>query len=274
MNIYDCHIHSEFSIDGCSSIDEICETAINKGAKAITITDHTLPMPKGVTNYDHIEACVDAVKKSKDKYKDKLLLLVGAERDDEYPAKYRERFYDFDLDCILGSAHSQPTFKNHFKECGYKDIKDCSKIASKEFIGQVVKKYYFRLADMAYYADVDVITHLTFLFRYINGYFHRGLSVELFYEDIDNVLKGVIETEKALEINTSGKALLWNQFMPDAQILKRYYNMVGRAITIGSDAHKADSVAFSFDEAIKMLKEIGFTHGNYFEKRKRKEYEL
>ena len=54
MNIYDCHIHSEFSIDGCSSIDEICETAINKGAKVITITDHTLPMPKGVANYDHI----------------------------------------------------------------------------------------------------------------------------------------------------------------------------------------------------------------------------
>lgn len=274
MQIFDCHIHSEFSIDGVSSVDEICKTAIEKGATAITITDHALPMPKGVTNYTHIENCVTATRAAAEKYKDQLLVLVGAERDDEYPAEFRERFYDFDLDCVLGSAHSKPTFSNYFAEYGYKDIKDCSKAASKEFLTEVVKKYYHRLANLAYYADVDVITHLTFLFRYINGYNHRGLEIEPFYPEIDNVLKGVIETGKALEINTSGKALEWNQFMPNREILKHYYDMGGRNLTLGSDAHKKENIAIAFDSAISMLKEIGFTHGSYFVKRKRNEYEF
>lgn len=274
MKIYDCHIHSDNSIDGKNSVDEICKLSIEKGLAAVTITDHALPMPEGITNYTHIEKCVEDVRIAREKYKGKLLVLVGAERDDEFPPEYRERFYDFDLDCILGSAHSKPTFSNHFAEYGYVDIKDCSVKASKELISQVVKKYYFRLANLAYFADVDVITHLTFLFRYINGYNKRGLEIEPFYPEIDNVLKGVIETKKALEINTSGKAISWNQFMPNAEILKRYYDMGGRIITLGSDAHKKENIATAFDEAAKMLKEIGFTHGSYFVKRKRYEYEL
>lgn len=274
MKIYDCHIHSDNSIDGVSSVDEICKTAIEKGLAAVTITDHALPMPEGITNYTHIEKCVEDVRIASEKYKDKLLVLVGAERDDEYLGEFRERFYEFDLDCVLGSAHSKPTFSNYFADCGYVDIKDCSKSAPIEFIEQVVRKYYFRLANLAFYADVDVITHLTFLFRYINGYNKRGLEIEPFYPEIDNVLKGVIETGKALEINTSGKAISWNQFMPNAEILKRYYDMGGRIITLGSDAHKKENIAVAFSEATQMLKEIGFTHGSYYVKRRRCEYEL
>ena len=274
MNIYDCHIHSENSIDGKSSVDDICKTALEKGAKLITITDHATPMPQGVSNYEHIEKCVKEVRQASEKYKGKLMVLVGAEREDQYPADFRERFYDFDLDCVLGSAHSKPTFNEYFPEYGFRDIKECSQRAPLDFVSQVVRKYYLRLADITYYADVDVITHLTFLFRYINGDNKRGLDIEPFYPEIDNILKGVIEKERALEINTSGKAKEWNQFMPNAQILKRYYDMGGRTITLGSDAHIKENIAVGFGEATQMLKEIGFTHGSYFVKRKRYEYPL
>lgn len=274
MNIYDCHIHSDNSIDGKNSVDEICKTAIEKGAKLITITDHATPMPAGVTDYEHIEKCIKDVCAASEKYKDKLTVLVGAEREDLYPAEFREKFYEFDLDCILGSAHSKPTFNEYFPEYGFRDIKQCSKSAPLDLVAQVVRKYYHRLAEIAYYADVDVITHLTFLFRYINGDNKRGLSIKPFYPEIDNIIRGVIETEKALEINTSGKAQDWNQFMPNADILKRYYDMGGRIITLGSDAHKKENIAVGFSEATQMLKEIGFTHGSYFVKRKRYEYEF
>lgn len=274
MNIYDCHIHSEFSIDGKDSIDKICETAIEKGLTAITITDHALPMPEGVTDYEHIFKCFDEVKKAREKYKDRLLVLAGVERDDEYPPEYCEPFYNLDLDCILGSTHSEPTFKEYFSDCGYKSLKYCAHIADFDFLRQVIEKYYFRVANMAYYADVDVITHITFPFRYINGYANRGMDIEGFSPNIDDVLDGIIKTGKSLELNTSGKAIAWNEFMPDKEILKRYYKLGGRNITLGSDAHKASNIAIAFDEAFVMLKELGFTHGSYFVKRKRCEYEL
>ena len=274
MKIYDCHVHSDNSVDGRSSVDEICKTAIEKGITAITITDHATPKPAGVTDYAHIKNSIKEARIAAEKYKGKLMVLAGAEREDEYPADFREDFYDFDLDCVLGSAHSKPTLREYFPDSGFRDILACSKSSPLEFVSEVVRKYYQRLADITYYADVDVITHLTFMFRYINGHNKRSLSVEPFYPEIDNILKGVIEREKSLELNTSGKALEWNQFMPDAEILKRYYNMGGRFITIGSDAHKKENIAVGFSEAAKMLKEIGFTHGSYYVKRKRYEYEL
>ena len=274
MQIYDCHIHSEFSIDGVSTIDEIVKSSIKKGVTAITITDHSLPKPEKYAPYEHIKLSVSGAKAASEKYRDKILVLSGVERDDEYSPEYREPFYDFDADCILGSVHSEPTFKKHFADCGYKSLKYCVEVASIDFLKEVVKRYYERLADMAHYADVDVITHLTFPFRYINCQAKRGLDITPFYSQIDEVLDGVVKTQKSLEVNTSGKATEWNEFMPNADILKRYFDMGGRNITLGSDAHKAENIAVGFDEANEMLKEIGFKNGSYYVKRNRHEYIL
>ena len=104
MKLYDCHIHSEYSIDGKDTIEDIINTAIKKGVSAITITDHALPFHPDYKNYEHIKKSTDETKRLAEKYKDKILVLSGVERDDEYPPDYLEPFYDFNLDCILGSA--------------------------------------------------------------------------------------------------------------------------------------------------------------------------
>ncbi len=274
MFLYDCHTHSEFSVDGTDSIEEIVKSAISKGLNAITITDHSLPQPENYAPYEHISKSVEGAKEMAKKYRGKILVLSGVERDDEYPPEFREPFYELDLDCVLGSTHTEPIFKTYFPELNYKSLKYCADKVDIDVLENVVKKYYQRLSGMAYYADVDVITHLTFPFRYINGYAKRGMDIEKFYPDIEEVLKGVVETEKSLEINTSGKATAWNEFMPNAEILRTYFDMGGRNITIGSDAHRKENIAVGFRDAVAMLREIGFTNGSYYVKRKRKEYIL
>lgn len=274
MKLYDCHIHSEYSIDGKDTIEDIINTAIKKGVSAITITDHALPFHPDYKNYEHIKKSTDETKRLAEKYKDKILVLSGVERDDEYPPDYLEPFYDFNLDCILGSAHSEPTFKRYFSDCGFKSLKYCADVKDINFLEQVIEKYYERLAGLANFADVDIITHLTFPFRYINGYANRSMDVKKFYPLMDEVLKGIIKTNKTLEVNTSGKVTSWNEYMPNEEILMRYYKSGGRNISLGSDAHKMENVTASFNEASKMLKKIGFTHGSYFIKRKRYEYKL
>jgi len=274
MQIYDCHIHSKFSVDASDTIDDICQSAIALGVNAITITDHSLPQPEGCTQYEHIKKSFLETKAAKEKYKGKLLVLTGVERDDEYAPEFRESFYDLEFDCILGSAHSEPTFKENFPDTPYRSLTKCASIIPEELLKKFLVKYYERLAPLAYYADVDVITHLTFPFRYINGIAKRNINEADYYPYMDEVLKGVIETKKALEVNTSGKLLTWNKFMPDEKILRRYYNLGGRIITIGSDAHKKENIGKCFFDAGKMLKEIGFTRASYFIKRERHEYEL
>ena len=57
---------------------------------------------------------------------------------------------------------------------------------------------------------------------------------------------------------------------PDEWIVEKYYDLGGRTITIGADAHMAENVASGFEEVEVYLKKVGFTGYNYFEKRKRK----
>ena len=274
MQIYDCHIHSVFSFDGNDTVDEIVKAAIKKGAKAITITDHTLPQKDIYEPYEHIKLSAQKAKEAAIKYKDEILVLAGAERGDAYAADVIEPFYDFDLDLISGSVHSDPVIEEYFPNPVITSLKYCTQDTDIEFLKQFVKKYYFKLCDLTYRGDVDVITHLTFPFRYINGRNNIGLDISLFYKEIDEILDGIIQTDKALEVNTSGKAEKWNEFMPNADILKRYFKMGGRNILLGSDAHKKENIAVGFLDALSMLKEIGFTHGSYYVKRKRKEYIL
>ena len=198
------------------------------------------------------------------------MILAGAERGDENPPDAREEFYEFGLDCILGSVHTSPLFRDSFPDSGYKSLDECVKAESVEFLCDVVKKYYDRLINTVYKADVDVIAHITFPLRYINGIGNRRFMPKDFYKEIDTVLEGIIKTGKALEVNTSQRGTSWNEFMPSCDVLKRYYDMGGRAVTLGSDAHRCENIAKDFAVAKKMLTDIGFLNGSYFVKRERK----
>ena len=56
-------------------------------------------------------------------------------------------------------------------------------------------------------------------------------------------------------------------FNPCMAILKRYRELGGEIITIGSDAHNPDSMAIYFDRAAEVLKSCGFRYYCVFEKR-------
>ena len=47
-------------------------------------------------------------------------------------------------------------------------------------------------------------------------------------------------------------------FMPGRDIIRRYKEMGGYLVTLGSDAHTAENASVNFAEAIEFLKEEGF----------------
>lgn len=46
--------------------------------------------------------------------------------------------------------------------------------------------------------------------------------------------------------------------IPDVDVLKRYYELGGRKISFGSDAHRTNSIAYNYDKIAAAMKEIGF----------------
>ncbi len=277
MEIYDCHSHSIYSVDGKSTIDELCEVAIAKGYKSITITDHNAPLSKEYSRYENIKASVSATQRKNEELNGKLMVLSGVELEDQLKDDYDCRpFFEIDgIDCILGSIHSSPIVEKYFphKPFGH-HIVSGAYTADMDILREFMKLYYKELLHTAENTDVDVITHLTFPFRYINGKAKRGLEISEFYLLIDEVLKAIIKTDKSLEVNTSGFSWEWREFMPNEDIIKRYYLLGGRNITIGSDAHEAKNLGVGIPLAQKMLKSLGFKCGSYYVKRKRYEYEF
>lgn len=271
--MYDCHIHSINSHDGRETIDDICKAAIKIGLSGIAISDHTLPAPYNCEEYENIKKSIKEARECAEKYKDKLTVITAFESDDRTARDGLKPFYDMEPDFVLGSVHSTMIFAHHFSHTPYKNLFQQSDIIPDEIIEEFLVLYYNKLKNKLD-EDIDSVAHITYPFRYLNGVSDRNYKTKDCFHLIEPVLKKIIETDRSLELNTSGKANKWNEFMPDEYILRRYYELGGRDITLGSDAHRCENIAVGFGEARDLLKSIGFTHACYYLNRKKHKYEL
>ena len=104
----------------------------------------------------------------------------------------------------------------------------------------------------------DTVAHIGYI-AHGAPYRDKLLRYKDFPKEIDAILNGIIARGKALEIN------FHHEMAPQRDIIERYYELGGRKISYGSDAHRGD-ICKNFDVACKMLKEIGFTHLSTFVK--------
>ncbi len=130
------------------------------------------------------------------------------------------------------------------------------------------------LANVRACRDYDTYGHLDYIFRCgpmsADGSVKERTSSYLYerYQDlIDPILFELILQGKALEINTSPLKKGFPETNPGKAILKRYHDYGGRMVTIGSDAHAPEGVAYGFDRAAALLRECGFTSYVTFEQR-------
>jgi histidinol-phosphatase (PHP family) len=73
-------------------------------------------------------------------------------------------------------------------------------------------------------------------------------------------LSHLIEEGKGIEVNTGGFRSGLKEPNPCVDIIKRYQELGGEIITIGSDAHKPEDIASDFDKVCEILKDCGFKY--------------
>lgn len=81
-------------------------------------------------------------------------------------------------------------------------------------------------------------------------------------EKIDRILKRIIHTDKTLEVNTN------HGLNANEEILARYFELGGRNVSFGSDAHHG-GLCDGWEQATATLKRIGFSELSVFKSRKR-----
>ena len=79
-------------------------------------------------------------------------------------------------------------------------------------------------------------------------------SYEAYRDILDRILKAVIEHGKGIECNTAGLRKGISQPNPAADVLKRYRELGGEILTIGSDAHIPEDLGADFEQTRELLK--------------------
>lgn len=247
MNVYDCHLHSDMSIDSREDMENYIRLAVESGDKYFITTEHANIIPDKADPYRHmvpIETIKAKTDEMRQKYADKIDVLFGIE------IGWMEAVHDFEIqfshnypfDMIILALHGRPagdTVDQRFDNY----LADCCKAA-------------------ATFGNYDTFAHVDYVLRYIGH-----TSLEKHTERLTQLFNILISQGKALEINTKQ--------VPDPQALERidcmlklYTSLGGQKLTIGSDGHSLPMYKNGFDLVIPLIRKYGINQVYIYKGRK------
>lgn len=255
--MYDYHIHSRVSFDGHDTGEALARAALDAGLKEICFTDHIDYDPMGTmgnmafdteeynAEYDHLSLPGLKIRRG---------MEFGMTRDNvsQFRKELNRRHFDF----VLGSIHfvdGLDVYMPPFWEG--KTVFEAERRCLEE-----------TLACVKIHTDYDVLAHLTYIGKTMAHPAPRPVPYEEHREIIDEILKTLAENGKGLELNTSGLDRCGG-FLPTADYFRRFRELSGEIVTVGSDAHRTDRVGQYSREACELLKDI-FGYVCTFEDRK------
>ena len=249
--LIDMHSHSDNSPDGSHSPMYMCEQAIDKGLRALAITDHCEIDKFFEQKYaNSVFHSYFESAKARSAFEGQLLVLIGLEiAQVSGNMALSEKIVDkYPFDFVLGSVHTPRGFDQDIKEIEY------DKLDVYEFMNN----YFNELAELAEWRGCDALAHITCPMRRIQGVYNIDFDYSKVSASLDNLLLSIIKNNKSLEVNTSGLRQDIGLTMPEEKIIRRYKELGGKYITIGSDAHRANDVGAGIEEAMDMVKRCGF----------------
>lgn len=258
--LYDMHMHCHFSGDSEASPFDMAQHACDIGLAGICFTDHLdidYKETPGLFDLD-IPSYKKEISLVKEQFANKLDIGWGIEIGlQPYLAKENKAIaMENDFDFIIGSTHQlhqvdiyYPTFwKNRNEDEGYR-----------EYFEETLKNIQ---SDV----DFNVYGHLDYVVRYGPNK-NKFYSYEKFADIIDEILRALITSDRGIELNMAGFKYGLGHAHPTMETLKRYRELGGEIITIGSDGHAPEQIAWDFHKAPAILKEAGFDYFTTFKNR-------
>lgn len=252
--MFDYHVHTNFSED-CSMPPEIaCRRALERGMQEIAITDHMdfeWPIKPFRFEIEDVEHYFHTLNRLKQTYANRLTIRLGIEMGlQPHTLKASERLCRmYPLDYVLASVHIVDRMDPYLPE--YYQNRDKVK-AYTDYYTEI-----YRL--LSEYDAFCVLGHLDYLRRY-SIYPYEPTDWRIGMDIVESILIRLIEKGKGLELNTSGFRHVSGQPHPHPEILKRYRELGGEILTLGSDAHRPEYIGYQFSHAFDILKRCGFQY--------------
>jgi histidinol-phosphatase (PHP family) len=251
----DIHNHTVRCNHAEGTIDAYILRAIDLGIKIYGFSEHAaMDFDEGYRlGFDEMEAYQNDILSAKEKYRDRIDILLGYEVD-WLPGHMDERVLGAEVDFLIGSVHfiNKWSFDNPEFIGGWKDRN----------VDEIWQAYFEAITEMAKSGKFDIVGHLDLIkvFKYLPK------------KDIRLLAKEALHTIKAsgmvLEVNAAGLRKPIGEIYPSKALLQEAYAL-DIPITFGSDAHAVDQVGAGLEEAYVLAKSIGYTKAVTFRDRQR-----
>lgn len=249
---YDCHIHTSFSTDSRAPMRSMALSAVSRGLAGIAITDHYHPdYPEFIHRTGQPTAAYhQAMEQTKEQFEGQLDVLHGLEigvlTGQTLPVcQAAASAYPYDF--LLAAFHSTET--EPFDVLGREGTLTAEELCI---------RYYTHVLDcIAQFKDYDVLAHINLVDRYLD----RLPGEDVYRSLLDEIFRLAIQDGKGLEINTSSYRYgMGERTTPTLAMLRRYRELGGEIITVGSDAHAPEWVGSHLEAGYALLREAGWSY--------------
>jgi len=233
---FDMHVHSKFSIDGVSTMEDYCLIAEKSGIRAICFTEHVdfnseeknLSIVKDNRKQNFVvEDYFSELNRLREKYSS-IILLSGIEFSE--PNMFPDEFAlysSYPFDCITAGIHH--CYNSVFPGAGNLSV------------SKAIHEYYQIMQKAIEFGGFQVMAHLDFPKLFFDKWIINN-------DVLDTILSTMINKNILLEVNTSSLNNPCDEPMPSYFIINRYVELGGNKIVIGSDAHSSDRLANHFKD--------------------------
>jgi histidinol-phosphatase (PHP family) len=256
--LYESHSHTPLCKHAVGTPAEYAAVAESRGLKGIIITCHA-PLPDGL-GIDHrmapeeFDRYIELVAAAREEFAGRVDVRLGLESDyfpgiEAWAEKLHARA---PLHHVLGSVHMQV---GHYR--------------AKYFTGDpfAYQQLYFQhLAESAETRLFDTLAHPDL----VKNDSPREWEFSRIESDIARALDRIARTGVAMELNTSGLLKSVPEMNPGPRMLGMIRER-GIPVVLGADAHRPSRVADRYEEALRMLADLGFRTVSFFLGRRRQE---
>lgn len=261
----DYHLHSSFSGDSETPMEEMVAKGLGLGLEYMCFTEHmdmdyvySKPEEEGMFELD-TASYLSGLARCREKHKGGIDVRFGVELGVQPHIAQKLSAYAgaYDFDFIIASSHlsnrKDPYFPDFYEGRSEEE-------AYGEYFASI-------LDNLKSFQDFDVYGHLDYVVRY-GPQKDAEYSYGKYRDALDPALRWLAEHGKGIEINTGAIGYGLRELNPCTDIIRRYRELGGETVTVGSDAHTPERIAHGFGRAEEVLRSCGFRHYAIFSKRK------
>lgn len=248
--IVDYHVHSTCSADAQSPMAEVCAAAVERGLTEIAFTEHLDMQPDdpgyGFHDYGRYLAELQA---ARSRFGERLTIRCAIEVSwqVEFERELRAYLAPLQFDFMIGSVHSVGKEFMWLREFYERHAPD-----------ECYRLYFEEMVRAARSGLFDSLGHLDVPKRYHRNVYPRPFRYADYRDGVDAVLRAAVESGTGIEINTSGLRQGLDETLPTLDVLRRYRELGGEILTVGSDSHRAEHVGSHVQDAYELARAAGF----------------